>query len=146
MKILAISVLCALICTIAQAKDASCVQAEGERYIRASEAAWANSVATNDVGEPRHFLSDSFVGVSISGKAYDKAEALSETGLSEFASDALDYAHIHFYGMTAVVQGSKRWEKKSGASGHFVWIDTWICNKGEWQVASAADVNVPDKK
>lgn len=136
----------ALMLLLPVAAHAACTKEDAERYIHSSEATWAKSVVTGDPLGPRRFLSEDFVGVSTKGEVYDKAAALAEGGHSEFVSDELDYAHIRFHGTTAVVQGSERWVKTSGASGHFVWIDTWICTKGVWQIVGAVDVNVPDAK
>lgn len=116
-----------------------------ENYIRSSEAEWAESVASGDVSVARKILAEDFVGVSPDGSVYDRSAALSEAAPGAFASNHLDYVHIHFHGDTAIVQGSERWIRKSGAKGHFVWIDTWTCSGGAWKIVSAADVNVPDK-
>jgi hypothetical protein len=124
----------------------TCSREGAEKYIRASEAAWAESVTSNDASVARRILADDFVGVSPDGQTYDKAHAAD--GPSGFKSNHLEYVNIRFYGDTAVAQGSEKWERITGGVviGHFVWIDTWVCRKGGWRVVSAEDVMVLDKK
>src|SRR5690242_4315863 len=97
----------ALMLLLPMAAEAACTQEDAEHYIHSSEATWAKSVVTGDPLGPRRFLSENFVGVSTTGEVYDKAAALADGGKGEFVSDELDYAHIHFHGTTAVVQGSE---------------------------------------
>ena len=122
-------------------------QAEAERYIKESEAAWAESVATSDSSVVERILADDCVWV-LDGEVLGKARAVSgaRQGPGDFVSNHLDYANVRFFGDTAVVQGSETWTRKSGRKGHFVWVDTWVLRNGRWQIVAAEDVSVPIKE
>ena len=127
----------------------NCPQARAEKYIRDSESAWAESVATNDASVVQRILADDFVWV-LDGRVIDKARAVREAaaGPSGFKSDHLDYVHIRFYGTTAVAQGAETWVRDQRGirkNGKFVWTDTWVCRSGKWQIVSAEDDSVPSK-
>ena len=119
-------------------------RADAERYIRASEAAWAESVSTNDASVLKRILANDFVWV-LDGAVWDKARTVAdaEAGPGDFLSDHLNYAHVRFFGDTAVVQGSETWTRKGGRKGRFVWTDTWIRRNGQWQIVQAEDITVP---
>jgi hypothetical protein len=143
------TLVCALFMEIlgsAAVAGTSCSRDAGERYIKVSEAAWAESAVANDGSVVERILSDDFVGVAPNGQIYDKAHAANAP--SGFKSNHLEYVNIRFYGDTAVAQGSEKWERTTGRVrvGHFVWIDTWVCRMGDWRVVSAEDVMVLDKK
>ena len=122
-------------------------QAEAERYIKAAEAAWAESVATNDASVVSRILADDCVWV-LDGEVFDKAHAVADAakGPGGFLSNHLEYAHVKFFGDTAVVQGSEMWTRKGGKKGRFVWLDTWVRRNGQWQVVGAEDISVPVKE
>ena len=140
-----------LLATIAgtKAMDASPTnsQADAERYIQQSEAAWAESVATSDASVVKRILADDVVWV-LDGKILDKAQAVKNAanGPYDFVSDHLDYAHVRFFGDVAVVQGSETLTHKDGSKSHAVWIDTWLHRHGQWQIVAAEDVTVPIKQ
>lgn len=115
-----------------------------ERYIVASEEAWAKSVATNDASVVMRILADDFVWV-LDGKLLDKKAAVESaaTGPGPFLSNEPDYVHVRFFGDTAVAQGSETWTKKGGNRGKFVWTDTWVKRAGCWQIVNAQDTVVP---
>jgi len=117
---------------------------EAERYIKDSEAAWAESVTTNDSSVVTRILADDCVWV-LDGEVVDKSRAVlaAEHGPGDFLSNHLDYAHVRFFGDTAVVQGSETWTRKGGQKGHFVWTDTWVRRHGQWRIVAAEDVSVP---
>ncbi|MDP9090700.1 MAG: nuclear transport factor 2 family protein [Pseudomonadota bacterium] len=121
--------------------------AEAERYIKNSEAEWAASVATNDTSVVKRILADDVVWV-LDGRVLDKTRAVAEAehGPSDFLSNTLEYAHVRFFGDTAVVQGSEKWTRKGGKIGRFVWTDTWLRRNGQWQIVAAEDVSVPLEK
>lgn len=121
-------------------------QAEAERYIKSSESAWAESVATKDASVVKRILADDCVWV-LDGKILTKAQAVSDAqgGPGDFLSDHLDYAHVRFFGDTAVVQGSETWTRKGDRKGRFVWTDTWLRRNGKWQIVASEDVSVPIK-
>ncbi|GEM_PF-377340 len=115
-----------------------------ERYITASEAAWAESVSTNDPSVVKRVLADDVVWV-LDGTVRDKRAAIrgAENSASDFASDHLLYAHVRMFGDFAVVQGSEAWVGTGGKKGRFVWTDTWLCRNGQWQIIAAEDDSVP---
>jgi ketosteroid isomerase-like protein len=117
---------------------------EAERYIKDSESAWAESVTTNDSSVVTRILADDCVWV-LDGEVVDKSRAVlaAEHGPGDFLSNHLDYAHVRFFGDTAVVQGSETWTRNGGQKGHFVWTDTWVRRHGQWRIVAAEDVSVP---
>lgn len=121
---------------------------ETEKYIRQSEAQWAESVATGDASAVERILADDFGGVDPKGNFYDKAQMISDTrdAPKYFVSNRLDEIKIRFYGKTiAVAQGSETWKRRSGARGRFVWTDTWIRRNGRWQIVAAEDLTAAAK-
>ena len=121
-------------------------QTEAERYIKSSESAWAESVATNDASVVERILAEDCVWV-LDGRITTKSQAIAEakSGPGNFLSNHLEYAHVRFFGDTAVVQGSEIWTRKGGHRGRFVWTDTWLRRHGKWQIVAAEDVSVPIK-
>ena len=130
-------------CCASALADSSYSRAAAERYIKASEAAWAESVSTNDASVLKRILASDFVWV-LDGKVWDKARAIADAqaGPGDFLSDHLNYAHVRFFGDTAVVQGMETWTRKGGRKGYFVWIDTWVRRSGQWQIVAAEDITV----
>jgi ketosteroid isomerase-like protein len=122
-------------------------QATAEKYIKASEAAWAETVATNDASVLKRIMADDCVWV-LDGELWDKARAVADAakGPGDFLSDHLDYAHVRFFGNTAVVQGSETWTRTRARKGRFVWTDTWVLRNGQWQIVQAEDITVPETK
>lgn len=117
--------------------------AEAERYIVASEKAWAASVATNDASVVKRILADDVVWV-MDGEVIDKRAAIAGAEKGPWVvSNRLEYAHVRLFGDTALVQGSEAWKRKDGKTGRFVWTDTWLCRNGQWQIVAAEDVSVP---
>ena len=133
-------------CTSAVSANAGYSQADAERYIKASESAWAESVSTNNPSVLKRILASDFVWV-LDGAVWNKARAIAdaEAGPGDFLSDHLNYANVRFFGNTAVVQGSETWTRKGGRKGRFVWTDTWIRRNGEWQIVQAEDITIPMK-
>ncbi len=118
-----------------------------DRYIKASEAAWAESVATNNPSVVKRILANDAVWV-LDGQVWSKARAVADAGAGpgDFISDHLNYAHVRFFGDTAVVQGMETWTRTGGRKGHFVWTDTWVRRGGLWQIVAAEDVTVPESR
>lgn len=119
-------------------------RAEVERYIVASEEAWAKSVASNDASVVKRILADDFIWV-LDGRLVDKKTAVKEAaqGPGSFVSNEPDYVHVRFFGDTAVAQGSETWTRKDGRRGKFVWTDTWVNRVGCWQIVNTQDTVVP---
>jgi Domain of unknown function (DUF4440) len=142
-------VICALFlggCSSAPSTGASYSQADAERYIKSSEAAWAQSVSTNDASVVERILASDFVWV-LDGQVWNKARAVADAkaGPGDFLSDHLNYARVRFFGDTAVVQGIETWTRKGARKGRFVWTDTWVRRNGRWQIVAAEDMSVPLK-
>ncbi len=142
------TLLCAFVAAVVIAVSARAQnvhsQSEAERYITSSEAAWAESVSTNDSSVIERIFADDCVWV-LDGRILTKSIAVSEakSGPGDFVSDHLDYAHVRFFKDTAVVQGSETWTLKDGRKGHFIWTDTWLRRDGKWQIVASEDVSVP---
>jgi hypothetical protein len=117
-------------------------QASAERYIRESEAQWAESTASGDTTVIERILADDFIGTDPKGNLYDKATMIADakTAPKYFASNHLDQVKIRFFGNTAVAQGSESWERRNGERGRFVWTDTWVLRNGRWQIVAAEDL------
>ena len=117
-------------------------RASVERYIRESEAQWAESVATGDTSSIQRILSDDFIGTDPKGNLYDKAQMIADTkdAPKYFVSNHLDQVKIRFFGNTAVAQGSESWVRRDGERGRFVWTDTWVLRNGRWQIVAAEDL------
>jgi uncharacterized protein DUF4440 len=80
----------------------------------------------------------------LDGEILTKSQAVADAkkGPGDFLSDHLDYAHVRFFGDTAVVQGSETWARKGGRKGRFIWTDTWLRRDGKWQIVAAEDDSV----
>ena len=141
-KLVASSFLCCALGSCSHGYD----QKEAERYIRESESAWAESVATGDGSVVQRILADDFIGVDPKGRLYDKAKMISETadGPKYFASNHLNEVKIRFYHDMAIAQGNESWERKTGDRGRFVWTDTWIWRNGSWQIVAAEDLTAAE--
>jgi hypothetical protein len=118
--------------------------ADAENYIKASEAAWAQSSVHGNPVLVKEILADDFVGLD-DGKLFDKSSAVADANkdAGEYVSNHVDYAHVRFFGKTAVIQGAESWTRKDGGQGRHVWMDTWVYRKGRWQVVAADDTTVP---
>jgi ketosteroid isomerase-like protein len=130
------------------AQQSTTTNADAERYIRDSESQWAEAVASGDVSVVKRILADDFIGVDAGdGHLYPKAEAISwiQDHHIEFVFNHLDEVKVRFYGNTAVAQGGESWERRTGEprKGRFVWTDTWVLRKGQWQIVAAEDLIAP---
>ena len=74
-------------------------RASVERYIRESEAQWAESVATGDTSTIQRILADDFLGTDPKGELYDKAQMIADTkdAPKYFASNHIDQIKIRFF-------------------------------------------------
>jgi ketosteroid isomerase-like protein len=119
-------------------------QVDAEKYIRDSEAAWAESGSTNDASVVKRILADDCVLI-LEGRATDKAAAIAAAmeGPGDLISNHLDYATVRLFGDTAIAQGSDTWTRQGGKTGHFIWTDTWIRRNGQWQIVAAQDAVMP---
>lgn len=126
----------------AQSQKHLTTQQAAEQYIRDSESEWAESVASGDTKAVERILAEDFVGVDPKGNSYKKAQMISDTRTAPkyFASNHIDFVTVRFYGDTAVAQGSESWVRQNGERGRFVWTDTWIRRRGQWQIVAAEDL------
>jgi ketosteroid isomerase-like protein len=127
------------------AADGAYSQSGVARYIQESEAAWAASVATNDSSVVQRILADDVVWI-LDGRILDKAQAVAGAARGPHVlSNHPEYANVRFFGDVAVVQGSESWTRQDGQKGRFVWMDTWVRRKCQWQIVTAEDVSVSAK-
>jgi len=116
---------------------------EDEKYIKDSEVAWAESVATGDDSVIKRILADDVVWV-VDGEVWNKAQAIADaqTGKGDFLYDHTDEIQVRIFGNMAVAQGSESWErtKPQPHKGRFIWTDTWLRRGGTWQIVQAQDM------
>ena len=119
-------------------------QVDAEKYIKDSEAAWAESASTNDASVVKRILADDCVLILEDG-ATDKAAAVAAAmnGPGDLISNHLDYATVRLFGDTAIAQGRDTWTRQGGKTGHFIWTDTWIRRNGQWQIVAAQAALMP---
>jgi ketosteroid isomerase-like protein len=123
-------------------------QAKAERYIKESEAQWAEADVKGDIAAVGRILADDFVGVAPDGTLYDKAEEIKNTreDNGNTLSNHVNEVKVRFFGDTAVAQGTETWERRSGdpKKGSYVWTDTWVKRNGKWQIVAAEDLLAPE--
>jgi hypothetical protein len=114
------------------------------REICELERAWGESLVKGDPSVAKKMLADDFAGIDTGGKPYRKADEVAYAGrVPHIAKDTLNDVTVHFFGNTAVAQGSDSWVGKDGRRGRFVWTDVWLRRKDEWQVVAAEDLIAP---
>lgn len=121
-------------------------QFKAERYIKESEAQWAEAASQGDTQAVERMLTDDFVGVAPDGSFYDKATEIAKTHNDHGTITVSNHVNdIRFYGDATVAQGSETWEvgKPATKRGSYVRTDTWLRRNGEWQVIAAEDLEVP---
>ena len=121
-------------------------EAGAESYIKEGAPQWAESVASGDTAALERILADDFVGIDPKGRFYDKARMIADTREAPkyFASNRLNEVKVRFFGETAVAQGYETWQRHKGERGRFVWTDTWVKRKGQWQIVAAEDLIAPE--
>ena len=121
---------------------------EAERYISESEKHWAEAIVSGDAAFLDRILADDYWGLQPDGTFHDKSKEIAETRKThgEYVSNQVTEVKVRFFGDTAVAQGSETWEMRSGEPrrGRYVWTDTWVKRRGNWQVVASADVLVPE--
>jgi ketosteroid isomerase-like protein len=117
--------------------------AAAEKYILEAEAPWAQSVASADASVVMHILADAVVCV-FDGQVLSQTQAVADAaaGPGDFLSNQLDYAHVRFFGDSAVVQGAENWTRQGDTRGRFIWTDTWLRRDGRWQIVASQDTSV----
>jgi hypothetical protein len=125
--------------------QASGGRAADSAYIAHAESDWAESMATNDVTVLERLLADDFVETARDGTRMFKSDVIAwyRTHDSEFLFNHVGDFWIRISGDVAITQGTENWKKKNGATGKYVWTDTWAKRDGKWQaVASASQETV----
>ena len=139
--------LVAALVVLASSGCSTTSQTAAEKYIKDSEAQWAESVATNDASVLKRMLADDFLWVFPYGDRllWSKTEAIAdaEEGPGDFLSCHLDEVHVRFFGDTAIAQGSESWVRKGEGNevvkGRFIWTDVWLRRRGQWQIVQSQD-------
>jgi hypothetical protein len=120
-----------------------------ERYIKQKEAEWAEQSVSNDDGLLRRLLADDYIGVSSSAQVETKKRQIEEALAaqkqpSEFVSNRVDYVDVRFFSDNlAVAQGQESWVLTNGEHGRYIWTDTWLRRKGQWQIIASQDTKLP---
>jgi ketosteroid isomerase-like protein len=121
---------------------------QDERYIVDSERQWAAATVSGDVSVVERVLADDYLGVAPDGTLSDKQSeiAVTKNGHDNYVSNQAGEIKVRFYGETAIAQGSELWEVKTGEPrrGRYVWTDTWVRRKGQWQIVAAEDLIAPE--
>ena len=114
-----------------------------EKYIKDSEARWAEQSVTNDMSVIREIIADDYIGVSSASAVMTKDLILKDISTG-FVSNKIDYVDVHFFGdQLAVAQGKENWEMTGNKLGSYIWTDTWMCRKGQWQIIASQDTPLP---
>jgi ketosteroid isomerase-like protein len=118
-----------------------------ERFIKESEAQWAEAGVKGDTETIERILADDFVGIAPDGSSYNKAKEIANTrkDQGQIVSNHVNEISVRFFGDTAVAQGSETWEQRAGdpKRGRYVWTDTWVRRKNKWQIVAAEDLLAP---
>jgi hypothetical protein len=146
----AVSALIFLLILTPARSDATDVvgRAGAETFIKAMEAAWAEQSVSNDDKILSKILADDYIGVSSENKVMNKAQQIGEAvdaqkKPSEFLSNKVDYVDVHFFSDSlAVAQGRESWKLTHGESGRYIWVDTWLKRKGQWQIIASQDTKL----
>jgi len=114
-----------------------------EKYIKQSEARWAEQSVTNDMSVIREIIADDYIGVSSASAVMTKDLILKDIS-NGFVSNRIDYVDVHFFSDSlAVAQGKENWELTGGTLGSYIWTDTWLCRQGRWQIIASQDTPLP---
>jgi len=93
----------------------------------------------------KRILAEDVVWV-LDGRVLTKSQAVAQaaSGPWDFLANHLDYAHVRFFGDTALVQGAETSTRKGGRKGRCIWTDTWLRRGGVWQIVAAQDTCIPN--
>ena len=147
-KRISLSVVTVLFLAMVVGKAQDSEQSKAERYIKESEAHWAEAASKGDTATIERIVADDFIGVDPDGNFYNKATEITNTRNDNgtiTVSNHVNDVNVRFYGDTAVAQGSETWEVRKPAPkrGSYVWTDTWVKRNGKWQVVASEDLPVP---
>ena len=104
---------------------------------------WNQAFVKGDPAVVERMEAADFVGTAPDGKVGDKAQDVSDVKTGKMKAEGVDPddMKVHVYGNVAVVTG--RVTVKGGQyggqdiSGQYRFTDTWVKNKGRWQVAAS---------
>jgi len=103
---------------------------------------WVAAIVNKDVAALERILAEDFVGTSVRGETFRKAQAIEDIkkGAYVVQSMNMDEVSANVYGDAAVAFTSQ--EEKSAydgvnSSGHFHFTNTWIKRNGSWQVVAS---------
>jgi Domain of unknown function (DUF4440) len=118
-------------------------QAEAEKYITDSEAAWVAAEVKGDPSVARRILADDYIGVFPDGAIGTKADAVSAfTPANASLTGRLDYVHVRFFGDTAVAQGKETDTRPASSpypSGSLIFTDVFVRRDGQWRLVNSED-------
>jgi ketosteroid isomerase-like protein len=117
-------------------------RAADRQEITAGETAWGAAFVTGDVATVQRLLTPDFMGVTDSGRAYDKASILKEVAkVTPGGADQTGPLTIVFHGDTAIVQGRERETDPppSRKVTPIIFTDTWMRIGGSWRIVAAQD-------
>jgi len=117
------------------------------KFITASEAKWANSECSAQLGL-NAVIADDFQGTSTDGHRYAKAAAIATDPKPPARDCQLGDVKVRFFGGSmAIAYGSESGIRKATdgteAKRCQVWTDTWLRRNGKWQIVGAQDTIVP---
>jgi ketosteroid isomerase-like protein len=104
---------------------------------------WAQAFVKGDPAMAERMEAADFVGTAPDGKVGDKAQDLNDLKAGKFKAESAepDEMKVHVYGNAAVVTGrmTVRGGQYDGQdiSGQYRFTDTWVKNKGKWQVVAS---------
>lgn len=131
----------ALLCLVSGGAVAAPACAPDKAAIVAGEQAWTDAFIKSDPTAVKRLVADDFVGVSTKGEMYGKSRAIADVAAGGSTEGGLGEVHVTFHGDTAIAQGRSWSKERSGAQDHLIWLDTWMCRGGAWQVVGAMDAH-----
>jgi ketosteroid isomerase-like protein len=115
---------------------------KSEAEILQLEREWVAAIEKKDLAALDRILAEDFVGTSISGSTFRKADAIDDIqkGTYVVKSMNMDELSVNVYETAAVTFASQ--DEKStylgkDNSGHYHFTNTWIKKDGKWQVVAS---------
>jgi len=142
----ALVVCCGKTPAIAQSKPAQAKAAPNPDDLRKLENDWAQAVRTNDARKLSEILDDGWVGVTWTGAASNKANALAVLKTPGISMDEFDRGPmaVRFFDNTAVVTGTDIEKSSSGGNvrSKYVWTDVFVLRDGKWRAVASHSTKV----
>lgn len=146
LSVLAAGCAVAILVLGASPSGAQTDRAADRRIITEGETAWGAAFVTGDVASVQRLLAGDFLGVTSSGRTYDKSLILKQVAkVMPGGSDQTGPLTIVFHGDTAIMQGHERETDPppSAKVTRIVFTDTWIRIEGHWRIVAAQDTGAP---